>query len=60
MTQITLNADQFRELVAGKAVSVGCCEIRLGDVGFDLFEVDRVNTMRLPFNPGLHVIKTQK
>jgi len=42
MAQVVLNGEQFRKLVAGKVVSTGCCEIRLGDVGFDLIQVKQV------------------
>ena len=60
MTQFTLNADQFRELVAGKVVSLGCCQIRLGDLGFDLLKVDHIRAIPLPNIHGIHIIKAPK
>ena len=42
MTQILLNGEQFRQLVAGSTVSLGCCEIKLGDLGFKIMQVEQI------------------
>ena len=40
MSRVILNGIQFRQLISGQAVQIGEGELLLGDLGFDIHEVE--------------------
>ena len=60
MAQIVLNGEQFRQLVAGKVVSIGSVDIRLGELGFRILEVSQASNWNGAVKNRPYLIKRPK
>lgn len=60
MEQILLNGEQFRQLVTGNAVSLGCCEIKLGNFDFHIMQVAQIPAAKNTAKRRPHLIKSPK